>query len=220
MVEGVPGSPRAGRLATPGWFDGRVLIGVLLVLVSVVVGARVLAGADRSTEVWTTTRALASGTQLGEDDLERARVRLFGGTAGYLGGDKPVGYVLRRSLGAGELVPESALATPGRDVDYRSVTVPVPAGHLAPDLASGQQVDVWVTPDDDAPGDRAPRLVLQAVTVLQRAGEGSAEGDEAVVLQVPLRSVVAVLAAVDLGVVDLVRVPAASEADVELTPAG
>lgn len=220
MTESVPGSPRAGRLATPGWFDGRVLLGVLLVLVSVVVGARVLAGADRSTEVWSTTRALAAGTQLGADDLELRRVRLYDGTAGYLGGEKPVGYVLRRSVGAAELLPQAALATPGRDVDYRAVTVPVPAGHLAPDLVAGQQVDIWVTPEEGAPGARTPRLVLQAVTVLDRAEEGSAEGDEAVVLQVPLRAVVEVLTALDLGVLDLVRVPRASEADVELTPAG
>ncbi len=43
-----PGSPKAGRLATPGWVDGRLVLGVLLVLVSVVVGARVLSAADRS----------------------------------------------------------------------------------------------------------------------------------------------------------------------------
>lgn len=216
-------SPAAKRLASPSWLDGRLVLGVLLVLVSVVVGARVLSSADRSTSVWVTTRALAPGAQLADDDLELGRVRLFGATSGYLSGPKPVGYVLLRSVGAGELLPEAALGRPGEDVDYRAVTVPVSAGHLAPDLRAGQQVDVYVTPEGarGAPAAAtAPRLVLAGVTVLQRPSEGSAEGDEAVVLQVRPDQVLVVLAAVDAGSIDLVRVPTAAEVDVELTPAG
>src|SRR5688572_8998857 len=119
MSDRAPQSPRAGRLAAPGWLDGRLLLGVLLVLASVVAGARVLSSADESTPVWVTTRALSSGAQLGEGDLELSRVRLFGSSSGYLAGSKPVGYVLRRSVGAGELLPTAALAAPGEDVDYR-----------------------------------------------------------------------------------------------------
>lgn len=221
MTQGGPGSPPASRLAPPGWLDGRLLLGVLLVLVSVVVGANVLSGADRSTLVWVTTRALASGAQLTDDDLEQGRVRLFDSSGSYLSGAKPVGYVLRRSVGAGELLPTAAMARPGEDLDYRAVTVPVPAGHLGPDLRPGQQVDVYVTPADDkaTAGQQAPRLVLRSVTVLQRPADGSADGDEAVVLQVAPDQVLPLLAAVDLGVIDLVRVPSGAEADVDLTPA-
>ena len=216
------GGPRAGRLAAPGWLDVRLVLGVLLVLTSVVVGARVLSGADRSTAVWVTTRPLASGAQLGEDDLELGRARLFGETGSYLAGAKPVGYVLRRSVGAGELLPAAALARPGEDVDYRAVAVPVQLGHLAPDLRAGHQVDVWVTPeaDDGGAGAAPPRLVLRAVTVLQRPEDAVGESEESVVLQVPTAQVPAVLTAVAEGGIDLVRVPAGSEADVALTPAG
>src|SRR5687768_14738118 len=40
----VPPSPTARRLALPRWLDTRLVLGVLLVLVSVLVGARVLSG--------------------------------------------------------------------------------------------------------------------------------------------------------------------------------
>ena len=217
-----PASPRAARLSAPTWLDGRLLLGVLLVLTSVVVGSRVLAAADRSTGVWVTTRDLAAGSQLGEDDLAPARVRLMGTAGRYLSGEKPVGYVLRRSLGEGELLPGAALGRPGEELDYRAVTVPVPAGHLGPDLTAGQQVDVYVTPgrgERADGGEGPPRLVLRAVPVLHRTEEGAVDGDEAVVLQVRPADVLPLLAAVDLGRIDLVRVPRGAEADVELQPA-
>jgi hypothetical protein len=225
VASGVGTAPRGRRLATPGWLDGRLVLGVLLVLVSVVLGARVLASADESTLVWSATRPLAAGTQLGEGDLELTRARLFAGTDRYLAGEEPVGYVLLRSVGEGELLPGAALASPAEDLDVRAVTVPVSTGHLAPDLAAGQQVDVWVTPDEGAGSEGAaggspgvPRLVVQAVTVLQRPLESAGEGEEPVVLQVPTRRVVDVLAAVAAGRIDLVRVPERAEAETDLGP--
>jgi hypothetical protein len=232
-----PGSPRAARLAAPSWLDTRLVLGVLLVLVSVVVGARVLAAADRSQLVWTTSRALAPGTPLTTEDVVATPVRLFGNAERYLSAEQPppVGYVLSRGLGADELLPRDALAAPGRDVDVREVTVNVRAGSAPPDLRRGEQIDVYVTPErppgaaadaavDAATGNggqpapaatSAPatgaRLVLSGVTVLQVPGEqgfGAGSEQRAVVLQVRPQDVATVLSATELGRLDLVRVPA------------
>ena len=152
-----PVSPAARRLATPRWLDTRLVLGVLLVLLSVLVGARVLAGADRSQLVWATSRALAPGSVLAAEDLVAVRVRLFDTAGLYLDAEQPapVGYVAARGLGAGELLPDDALRRPELDVDYRLVTVLVELGHVPPDLVDGQQVDVWLTPDRE-PGSAAP----------------------------------------------------------------
>lgn len=152
-----PASPTARRLATPRWLDTRLVLGVLLVLVSVLVGARVLAGADRSQLVWATSRALAPGSVLAEADLVAVRVRLFDSSGLYLDASRPapVGYVASRGLGAGELLPDDALRRPEVEVDFRLVTVLVELGHVPPDLVDGQQVDVWVTPERE-PGAAAP----------------------------------------------------------------
>lgn len=222
-----PASPRASRLATPSWLDGRLVLGVLLVLVSVVVGARVLSSADRSTAVYAVTRDLAPGSVLSEGDLEQVRVRLFDSGAGYVAaGTPPLGYVVRRGLGAGELLPRQALSAPGDDLDYREVTVPVEVGHLPPGLPANAQVDVWVTPEQageqPADGPAAPaereltgaRLVLQGVTVLDVQADGGAFSGTTsipVVLQVRPADVAGLVSAMSLGRIDLVRVPRGAE---------
>lgn len=216
----LPVSPKARRLATPGWLDTRLVLGVLLVLVSVVVGARVLSAADRSQTVWVTKRDLAPGTELTAEDLTRARVRLFSGSRNYVTGTgpAPVGYVVRRSVGAGELLPFNALSQPGADVAYRYVTVPVLRGHLPPDLRSGSQVDVYVSPSSGTSRTTAeplapPRLVIRNTTVLlRRATTGlSAQDEEPVVLRVRPADVPLVLAAMAQGRIDLVGVPRRQE---------
>jgi hypothetical protein len=245
-----PASPRASRLATPGWLDGRLVLGVLLVLVSVVVGARVLSAADRSTLVYAAGTDLAAGSVLQDDDLVPVRVRLFDNAASYIAvGSPPTGYVVRRGIGRGELLPREALSVPEKDVDFREVTVPVEVGHLPPGLSRNAQVDLWVTPElsrsSAAPGQqpepgpepgaeeptaptaaeldlRGAQLVLQGVTVLsvrQDAGGFSGSTAVPVVLQVRPGEVPAVVSAMSLGRIDLVRVPREAEAGGRLEPA-
>ena len=171
-----PVSPAARRLATPRWLDTRLVLGVLLVLLSVLVGARVLAGADRSQLVWATSRALAPGSVLAAGDLVAVRVRLFDTAGLYLDAEQPapVGYVAARGLGAGELLPDDALRRPELDVDYRLVTVLVELGHVPPDLGDGQQVDVWLTPDRE-PGTAAPAATPPATPPAAPAAPPPAE---------------------------------------------
>lgn len=208
-------SPRAARLPAPSWLDKRLLLGIALVLVSVLIGARTLATADTSQLVWSATHDLAAGTVVADGDLTLARARLFGASSRYLAGDKPTGYVVTRAISDHELVPADALRSPGPLATRREVTVPVQAGHLPPDLQRGQQVDLYVTPDDKAvQRDRAagPRLVLEALTVadvVRSGGLGATGQDEPVVLTVAPEQVLAVVQALSEGRIDLVRVPRA-----------
>lgn len=218
-----PGSPSASRLPTPSWLDGRLVLGVLLVLVSVLVGAKVLAGADSSQQVWSAKHDLAPGTVLTASDLELTKVRLFGSSERYLAGGAPVGYVVLRSIGSHELVPHDALVAPGKRVQRREITVPVAYGHLPTDLRSGDVVDLYVTPDDKAlrRGSKGvdltvPRLVLSNVVVARvtrSSGLTSAGQTVPVVVTVSPDQVLAVVQALADGPVDLVRVP-----DAELAP--
>lgn len=256
--------PRAARLGSPGWLDARLVAGVLLVLVSVVLGARLTASGDRSERVWSATHDLAAGSVLSVADLAPTRVRLFDRGDRYLlaAGAAPVGYVLGRGVGPGELVPRDSLVRPGQGgVARRDVSVPVAAGHLPDDLQAGQQVDVYVTvgrgtagapgptaattagtgPDGTASpagsastagtasmpgtagtaGTAGTRLVLTGVAVVLRPHDAglAASRDGAVVLSVPAADAVALVAAVQSGSVDLVRVPRADQVPA-LTPSG
>lgn len=215
----MPGSPRAARLASPSWFDGRLVLGVLLVLVSVLVGAKVLSSADRSQQVWVASHDLAAGTVLTAGDLEVGRVRLFGSSGRYAASTSGLsGYVLRRSLGAHELLPVAALSRPEDQVASRDVSVPVTSGHAPSDLRHGDQVDVYVTPSEKgaqraakgAPDTLAPRLVLAGISVRAvRVGGGLSAGaqDQPVVLTVAPPQVLTLVQAMAQGQIDLVRVP-------------
>lgn len=215
------------------------MLGVLLVLVSVVVGARVLSAADRSTLVWAVTRDVAPGTALRAGDLELARARLFDAAGRYASGPRPEGYVTQRGLGAGELLPVAALRRPEVEVDFRYVTVPVLPGHLPPDLDRGQQVDVWVTPGRDAgtagssPAPAADptagrpaagsRLVLPGVAVFAKPAEaafGGGSTERPVVLTVRPDAVALLVRAMAEGRIDLVRVAKAGEVPDGLTGSG
>jgi hypothetical protein len=175
------GSPSASRLSARRWRDPRLLLGLVLVAVSVLVGARLVSPADAHTQVWSTTRALPVGWRLQRGDLELHEVR-FGTSADaghYLAArESPAGGVLSRALGSGELVPRGALAS-----SQRSALVEVPLGlepAAAPaDLAVGDRVDVWVVPTD--PSLPEPAATGQGTTA--GAGSGSARSDAAKVLR-------------------------------------
>ena len=243
----IPASPKANRLATPGWLDGRLVLGVLLVLVSVVVGARVLSSADRSSLVWAASGTLTAGSELSEDNLRLVRVRLFDGLEDrYVPqSQNPAGLLVARGLGDGELLPRSDLLAPGADVDFRRVTVPIDAARLPPGLTGDEQVDVWLTPeavgDERAAAAPSPppaegeaptpsglavagaQPVLMAVTVLQvgnvDGGFGGGSTTVPVVLNVRPGDVGTLVSAMALGRIDLVEVPREVERP-DLTDAG
>ena len=62
-------SPTPRRVRAPKWLDLRLVAGVVLVLASVLLGARVISRANASDSVWAASRDLAPGTVLSADDL-------------------------------------------------------------------------------------------------------------------------------------------------------
>jgi hypothetical protein len=134
-------SPAPRRLKAPGWLDLRLVLGILLVLGSVLVGARVVASSDDRVGVWQATRSLAAGIVLSESDVEVARVRLPPGDA-YLRAAEPIaGRMLIRPIGEGELVPAGGVGVPSTAM---TVTIPVLAAE-APSVERGQRITVWVS---------------------------------------------------------------------------
>ena len=83
-------TPTASRLRAPSWRDARLLVGVLLVLVSTVAGAVVVARADDRVPVYAAKEQVAPGQRLTEADLVRVDVLLGDGAAAYLPADRPV----------------------------------------------------------------------------------------------------------------------------------
>jgi hypothetical protein len=207
-------STRPARIAMPRWVDARLLLGVLMVLVAVVVGAKVFASAGTYTRVYVARHALVPGEHVTAADLGIGKVRLDGQAALYIGvgASPPIGYVVSRYVGANEFVPVAALTASAQPAG-RYVTVPVQPGHLPPGLQHGDMVDVYVTPKAAPGADAAtPQLVLSSVAVQTRDGGSrsfSGSSTLAVVLAVPADKVAELIRAVESGTIDLVGVPAA-----------
>ncbi|MEX5633624.1 SAF domain-containing protein [Parafrankia sp. FMc2] len=149
----VPPSPPARRLGRRRWRDSRLLVGVLLVLVSVVAGARLFTAADQ-TRQWVVAAAdLPAGHLIVERDLRTVSAHLDGATSGrYYPGDRRgdlVGATLARPVTAGELVSGADFAGSGAPAT-RLVPVIVKSGRV-PALAPGDHVDVFVYQPDGAP---------------------------------------------------------------------
>lgn len=172
-----PRSPAAIRLRRAGWRDPRLALGLLLVAVSTLIGARVVAAADESVPVWVTADAVRAGDEVADVDLVPGRALLTDGASAttYLGtGTEPAG-VFDRDLEAGELLPAGALEAPGAQT-RTDVPLSVEVGAAPVNLAVGDVVDVWVVPTDDtAVRPSAAQRVLRGVPVTV-AGEVDALG--------------------------------------------
>lgn len=198
-----PPSPPANRHRLPSWLDLRLVLGVLLVLVSVLVGARVVASANSSVRVWALKHDLAAGTELNAGDLRSVRVRLFDNAEQYIAASKsPVGQTISRDLGAGELLPRNVLVP---EPCGSLVSIPVSPQHLPDRVVKGQRIDVFATPK----GSQANRTdhVLRGVTVQSatrpKGGLIAAGAQWAITVRVPSSQVSSVVKAIRTADIDV-----------------
>lgn len=160
------GAPPAQRAHRSSWRDPRLWVGAAIVAVSVVAGARLLAAADDTVPVWAAGTDLAAGAPLVADDLEPHRVRFADADdlAGYFPvGDGPPHGLLLRGVGAGELLPRTAVG-PAEASGTVQVPLSVEPEQVPPSVDVGSVVDVYVLPRGDAPaGDAEPALAAVSV---------------------------------------------------------
>lgn len=191
MSRTIAGAPPATRANPPGWRDPRLWIGVAIVAISVVAGARIIGAADRSVGVWAVSSDVAAGDVLDPGTLAAKRVRFVDpAQAGlYLHTDQalPTDLHLLRGLSAGELVPASALGSASQ-TGLLQVSLLTPVGLLPQGVAAGSHVDVYVTMGDGAARRTVKALADVAVVSVpplgdSLAGQGS---DRSVVIGVPV----------------------------------
>lgn len=134
--------PAARRLSAPSWRDSRLLIGVLLVLASVVLGALAIGAADNRVGVWAAKADMTAGEAVTEDKLVRVEVQLGDRAGQYLTSSSglPPNAKVDRTVRKGELIPRSTLIDSGLD------TVPVSI-HVDPidlmTLTKGSEVEIY-----------------------------------------------------------------------------
>ena len=210
-------TPTATRVRAPSWRDSRLLVGLLLVLLSTVLGSLVVAHADDRVPVYAARGVVVPGQRLTEADVVRVDVLLGDGAADYLPADRalaPDTWSLR-ALRAGELIPVSGVG-PASTVDVQQVALLVDATSAAA-ISPGSVVDVYVNRPEQGgtvgvPTFAGPERALESVSVVRVAAEDSVLGASAettaVHVMVPQEAVRDVVADVDLGArITLVPVP-------------
>lgn len=182
--------------------DPRFAIGLALVAASVAGVSAIVAGADRTTAVYTARVALAVGDRIDTSDLVATQVRLGGADTLYVTpGRVPAdGLVVTRTIAAGELVPASAVGTRSGE-SVTNIVVEL-QGELAAAIGPGSVVDVWSSRQTDR-GLFGPPAVLVGEAAIVRlarpAGFMAADGGISVELLVPKAKVAAVLESVANG---------------------
>jgi hypothetical protein len=160
-------TPPATRAAQPGWRDPRLWIGVLIVAVSVVAGARLMSSADDTVPVWSVATDMGPGDEVVPEDLVATRVRFAdeGDLAGYFTAEDelPADLVLTRGVGAGELLPRAAVGSAAQ-VDTLQVPVAVDVEQVPGSVQAGSVVDLYLSGRGASRGGGGP--ALSAVTVV------------------------------------------------------
>jgi hypothetical protein len=156
-------SPTPRRMKTPSWLDLRLVLGVVLVLASVLVGARVVAAAHHTDRMLALTRDLAAGSTIGIDDLTDVQVRLADRGVYLADEAEAVGKQLNRALARGELLPVAALTTPA---PLTTVSVPLAFAN-APTLHAGVRIELWLSTKT------CRTIVLLAAATVQQVHQGT-----------------------------------------------
>lgn len=185
--------------------DVRLYLGLALVLASMLIGAKVVASSDTRAQLWTAQTDLAAGTTLRAQDLRAAAVGVDDPSSYVDDSTSLIGKVLRRPIGAGELIGASAIADAAPD-KRRLVTIAVDPLHAPPGLARGERVDVYVTPSDTSAGPMTPMLMLSGALVADPGGaDASGSGQVGVVVDVSTSDAAKAVEAARGGQVDVVR---------------
>jgi Flp pilus assembly protein CpaB len=158
---------RSARLAAPTWLDGRMLLGVALVAISVVGGVIFWGAARETAPVLVAASDLPAGHVVTASDLTVADVKLAGRLESLAVPEADLSSVVGRTLAgrlyAGEMLVWPNLASgPTIGASEVGMTVPVKPEAMYSGLRPGDAVAVLATRDKDKP-------TSQTVTLLDRA---------------------------------------------------
>lgn len=186
-------SPKASRQSRPKWLDPKLFLGILLVLGSMALGARIIGQADNTTTVYVAKENIAANGPVSEDDFGSTEVRFphADDADRYVraGDEIPDNARATRAIGAGEMIPQKAL-TNKRDGNMVDFSVPVAGSRIPNGLKAQDLVDVLLQPREGqtSEGTEAPQgeTVLENVVVISAPDDsgGAVSGDSAVTLRV------------------------------------
>ncbi|MFD2759150.1 CpaB family protein [Gulosibacter faecalis] len=145
--------------------DPRLVIGIVLVLGSIAGVVGIVQAAAQTTTVYAVKSAVAAGDALSADALTPVEVSAATPTDLYLTEVGDGDFIATRPIGAGELVPLTALGD--ADTSMAAVVVTIP-GELPAGVTTGSTVELWSA----SPGERmgtysAPTVIVAEAQVVR-----------------------------------------------------
>jgi hypothetical protein len=187
----------------------RTIAAVILIGASFVSAYVLSSMANRTQLLWSARNSLIPGIEISTNDLEATKASISDGSIAYISAWRDVTHFrVLRAIGAGELVPASALSQDTNAVEMSSVPVSVRASDVPMDLQAGQAVNLYHVGDSHLSKDIGPpNLILAHAFILgiDRKGQNLG-GDLALTISISRRSVLQVLDATASGRVVVVRV--------------
>jgi hypothetical protein len=178
----------ATRVAVRRWRDPRLWIGVALVVLAVLVGARVLAGAGHLTDVTVVVHDVPAGSTVGPDDVATTRVHFDDDATAvrYFGSHDapPAGSRAVRDLAAGELLARADVETGPHDT-LLQLPLGVDPGGMPAGLRAGDHVDVWAVRDGQARHGESVPVAADVVVVAATADPASTGSSSEVLVGLP-----------------------------------
>lgn len=164
------------RLRRPRWKDPRLIVGIVLVLASILMGALLVSRLSATTPVLVARGPIVPGDPLESADLTTVELRLGDHRDQYVGTLEaiPEGAVAAAPVQAGELVPVSAVGQ-SEDVPLRPVVIPVEAT-VAESVVPGASVELWHTSPAVSDGGTGEAELLVPDAIVRRIDEGSSLG--------------------------------------------
>ncbi|BDU11288.1 hypothetical protein AINA4_12090 [Aurantimicrobium sp. INA4] len=175
--------------------DMRLFIGLALVVGAALGGFALVTATESTTAVYVASKTLTPGHVLDKNDLVLTDVKLGSSGTSYLTANAfTPGSVVTKAVGAGELVPVSAVGT-AKQVATTNVVVQLDVP-LASEAVVGTSVDVWASMAAGQGVFGPPSVIIsgaQIAHITEATGLAASNGGVRVELVVPQNKVAALL---------------------------
>lgn len=202
----------AQRIQARGWRDPRLVAGIIIVLATTLLGAKLFISQDHTDGYWSLASPVKAGETVRTADVVEVRARLTGDTkdsyvrSDHVSASELTSKVWTVDMSPGGLLPRTVLADSDHD-DASQLPLAVDDGALPADLKRGDAVDIWVGPAQGETQSSEAEAVLREATVLS-AGEPDAlgSGTRTVLVAVDPDIAPSVISAIGSAHVTIVRV--------------
>lgn len=157
--------PQTPRVQKPSVKDPRLIVGILLVAVSVLLGAWAVDGAKNLSVAYVARETIVAGQELTQEQLRPVDVNLGQYESAYLTVplDAAEELVARETIRAGELVSRAEISN--KSVLEQRIVAVHSSTPLPNTLKVGSLLDLWVVSQADSEVDAEPSLVVSSLTV-------------------------------------------------------